>query len=246
MRFAAIADIHGNYLALDAVLADIAAQGVTDIVDLGDMIGGPMESRKTLDRLMALDAVHILGNHDRYPLERSFEELGPWDRTAHGQLSAHHFDWLRTLPATHVYRDKVFLCHAMPTTDEVYWLEQVAPDGAVTLASREAIARGAEGIEQRLMLCAHSHVPRAVRLADGRMIVNPGSVGIPGYRDVHPYPHVMQMGTPDACYAILDETARGWSVTFRQVPYDHMAMAALAERNGHPKLARMLATGWMS
>ena len=54
------------------------------------------------------------------------------------------------------------------------------------------------------MLCGHSHIARAVRLSDGRLIVNPGSVGSPGYRDIHPFPHVMEAGTPDARYAILE------------------------------------------
>ncbi|MGC2775196.1 MAG: metallophosphoesterase, partial [Bradyrhizobium sp.] len=64
MRFAAIADVHGNHLALEAVLTDIRAQGVTDIVNLGDMASGPLDARKAMDALMALDAVHVRGNHD--------------------------------------------------------------------------------------------------------------------------------------------------------------------------------------
>ena len=66
MRFAAIADVHGNYLALEAVIADIRAQGIGEIVNLGDMASGPLDARRTMDALMALDAVHVLGNHDRY------------------------------------------------------------------------------------------------------------------------------------------------------------------------------------
>lgn len=70
MRFAAIADVHGNYLALEAVLADIRAQGISDIVNLGDMLSGPLDARRTIEILMKLDAVHVLGNHDRYLLDR--------------------------------------------------------------------------------------------------------------------------------------------------------------------------------
>ena len=44
MRFAAIADVHGNYLALEAVVADIRAQGIDDIVNLGDMASGPLDA----------------------------------------------------------------------------------------------------------------------------------------------------------------------------------------------------------
>ena len=86
MRLAAIADIHGNYLALEAVIADIRAHAITDIVSLGDMASGPLDARRTVDMLMALDAVHVLGNHDRYLIDRPPETMGSWDRPAHAQL----------------------------------------------------------------------------------------------------------------------------------------------------------------
>ncbi|MEI4499994.1 metallophosphoesterase family protein, partial [Klebsiella pneumoniae] len=76
MRFAAIADVHGNHLALDAVLADIRAQGIADIVNLGDMLSGPLDARRTIEILMTLDAVNVLGNHDRYLLDRPPEKMG--------------------------------------------------------------------------------------------------------------------------------------------------------------------------
>jgi predicted phosphodiesterase len=245
MRFAAIADVHGNYLALEAVLADIRAKGITDIVNLGDMASGPLDARRTLDMLMALDAVHVLGNHDRYLIDRPPERMGSWDRPAHAQLDAGHLDWMREQMMTRVFCDRVFLCHATPANDEVYWLDTVHPDGTVARSPLDRIEQLAQGISQSLILCAHTHLARAVRLRDGRIIVNPGSVGSPGYRDKHPYPHVVEAGTPDARYAILELAGDAWQVTFRHVPYDHAAMAELARRNGQPELAHVLATGWI-
>jgi hypothetical protein len=46
MRFAVIADVHGNYLALEAVLADIRELGIADIVNLGDMASGALDARR--------------------------------------------------------------------------------------------------------------------------------------------------------------------------------------------------------
>src|SRR3984893_15044901 len=158
MRFAAIADVHGNYLALEAVVADIRAQGIGEIVNLGDMASGPLDARKTMDALMALDAVHVLGNHDRYLIDRPPEKMGSWDRPAHAQLDKVHLDCLRAQPPTRVYRDRVFLCHATPASDQVYWLETVLPDGTVRMAPLEAIEEAAKGIAQPLMLCGHSHI----------------------------------------------------------------------------------------
>jgi len=243
MRFAAIADVHGNHLALEAVLADIRAHDVADIVNLGDMASGPLDARRTMDMLMALDATHVLGNHDRWLIDRPVEKMGSWERPAYAQLDARHLDWLRTIPPTCVFRDQVFLCHATPADDNVYWLETVRPDGSVTISSPESIEKAAEGIAQSLILCGHTHIARAVRLGDGRLVVNPGSVGGPGFSYHVPFPHVIEAGTPDARYAILELISGRWSVSFRHVPYDNAAMAALARENGDPEFAGALETG---
>ena len=245
MRFAAIADVHGNHLALEAVIADIRIQGIDAIVNLGDMASSPLEAGKTMDALMALDAVHVLGNHDRCLIDRPPERMGSWDRPAYAQLNEKHLAWLRTIPPTRIFRDQVFLCHATPGNDDLYWLETVMPDGSVTLSALEAIEKEAEGISQSLILCAHTHIARAVRLGYGRMVVNPGSVGVPGFSYTVPYPHLIEAGTPDARYAVLEQVDGAWRVTFRHVPYDDETMAALARRNGYAEFACALATGWL-
>src|SRR3954452_25377625 len=103
MRFAVIADVHGNYLALEAVLADIRAQGVSEIVNLGDMLSGPLDARRTIEILMQLYAVLVLDNHARYLLDRPPEKMGSWDRQAHAALNAAQLDKLRDQPKKHVF-----------------------------------------------------------------------------------------------------------------------------------------------
>jgi hypothetical protein len=49
---------------------------IHDIVNLGDMASGPLDARRTMDMLMALDAVHVLGNHDRWLIDRPVEKMG--------------------------------------------------------------------------------------------------------------------------------------------------------------------------
>ena len=80
---------------------------------------------------------------------------------------------------------------------------------------------------------------------DGRLVVNPGSVGCPGYDDAAPVHHIMQAATPDACYAVLEKRGARWHVSFRLVPYDHDAMADLARARGRSEWASALATGWI-
>lgn len=242
-RFAAIADIHGNADALAAVLRDIDAQGISTIVNLGDHLSGPLDATGTLALIRSRQMTSIRGNHDRWLVEQAPDEMGRSDRSAHAQLTPGDLDWLRALPATAWLGEEVFLCHATPGDDLTYWLETVTPEGAVTPRPRAEVAAMLGGIATPLILCGHTHVPRAVRLG-AQMIVNPGSVGQPGYEDDLPVPHVMQTGTPDASYAILERGAAGWSVTFRRVPYDMTRMVACAHAEGREDWAQMVATGW--
>ena len=66
---AVLADVHGNRWALEAVLEDADRAGAQRFIDLGDCVAGPLDPCGTARRLMALDAVTVLGNHDRALLE---------------------------------------------------------------------------------------------------------------------------------------------------------------------------------
>jgi diadenosine tetraphosphatase ApaH/serine/threonine PP2A family protein phosphatase len=246
MRFAAIADVHGNRVALEAVLDDIAALGLTEVVNLGDHVSGPLEAGRTADLLIELGFPSIRGDQDRRLVELSLAGPEASERGDYKQLDRNHLDWLAGLQPTMVYHDDVFLCHGSPRSDSAYWLDRVTDDGVVHASPVEDVEAEAAGIAASLILCAHTHIPRVVRLRDGRLVVNPGSVGCPGYEYPKPVFHRVQTGTPDACYAILERTPHGWSATFRYVPYDHMSMAELAQRNGWPAWASALATGWIS
>ncbi len=246
MRFAAIADIHGNDFALEAVLADIATQGITDIVNLGDCFSGPLEAGKVADRLLPLAIPTVRGNHDRYLIEQRPEDMHLSDAAAYAQLGGAHLDWLRALPVDLIYRNEVYLCHATPADDNLYWLDMATADGSVVLRPQAEIEALVGNIDAPLILCGHTHIPRMVSLSGGRLIVNPGSVGCPGYEDDNPYPHKVETGHAMASYAVLEKTSAGWTAQFRNVRYDNMAMSALAKANSRPEWAAALATGRVS
>lgn len=244
MRFAAIADVHGNCPALGAVLADIAALGIGDVVNLGDHVSGPLEAARTADLLMERGFPSVRGDQDRILVE--LWQAGNSRRSDFLELEPKHFEWMASQPPTLRYREHVLLCHGSPQNDAAFWLERVTDDGNVRPVDVAAIEAVAEGIDAELILCAHTHIPRVVRLRDGRMVVNPGSVGLPGYDGKAPVPYVVETGTPHACYAILDRTRAGWSATVRYVPYDNAAMAALARSKGMLSWASAIATGWVA
>ena len=77
------------------------------------------------------------------------------------------------------------------------------------------------------------------------MVVNPGSVGCPGFEDDAPVYHRVEAGLPHAAYAILDRMPQGWAVTFRRIPYDSRRAVARAAARGYADWASVLATGFL-
>lgn len=226
--------MHGNAPALDAVLDDIARQGVDSVLCLGDNVSGPVDPAGAAERLMGLGGPSIRGNHDRWTVDLSLQGSGRIDAFARARLSEAQLAWLARLPATATHGDQVFLCHGTPADDETPWLDMFYNGRTTTLPGEGQVAALAGSLDYELLLCGHTHIPRSVRLADGRLIVNPGSVGMQ-----------LVQGSPDARYAIVERRTAGWHTTLLAVPYDHEAAARLAAENGFPQWAASLTSGWV-
>ena len=93
MKFAAIADVHGNSVALEAVLADIAAFGISEVVNLGDHLSGPLEARRTADLLIERGFPSVRGDQDRRLVELG--SAGTSSRMDHKQLERKHLVTVR-------------------------------------------------------------------------------------------------------------------------------------------------------
>lgn len=246
MRLAVIADVHGNLLALEAVLADIARQGADAVVNLGDCLSGPLRPAEVADLLIARGIPTLRGNHDRQLLEDAPEAMGRSDAFAHARLNPAHRAWLATLPPLLRPAEGVLACHGTPGSDLTYALEVLeGPEALRRARPAEAAARIGPTPDASLILCAHSHLARLTRLPDGRLALNPGSVGCPGYVDDAPFPHRVEAGAPHARYAIVTRGPAGWSCDLRAVAYDWDAAAADAQAAGREEWAAAIATGWI-
>lgn len=198
LRIALLADIHANLPALEAVLADMPE--VDHICCLGDIVGYYVDANAVCDRVRALGATTIRGNHDTYVTgaaipdpEREPAYRTAWTRAA---LDASHRDWLGALPATAALSCggiALTLRHANPWDEERY----LYPDSP--LLDELRLPPGT------ILAVGHTHRPMARRIGNG-LLVNPGSVGQP--RDWNPL----------ASYAVL-ELPSG-SVSIRRVAYD--------------------------
>jgi predicted phosphodiesterase len=244
VKIAVISDIHGNLLALEAVLADIDERGVDLIVNLGDILSGPLLPRETADLLMALDVPTISGNHERQLLELDSEDMGASDRYARDTITQAQRDWLQALPPVMRPAADVFMCHATPQNDVDCYLEDIV-DGELRPAPLRAIEERTGSCDAALILCGHTHIPRLSRLHSGQIIVNPGSVGIQAYEGHHPGPHTVEIGSPHGRYAIAERSSGTWTVVFIAVPYDWDAAARHALERGREDWVRALRTGFV-
>jgi len=243
MRIAALSDIHGNLPALEAVLADVACRGCDLVVNLGDIVSGPLWPRETLERLQPLDLPTIAGNHERQLLGEP-ATLAASDANARRELAPAQLEWLRALPPL-LRIDEVLLCHGTPGSDLEYLLEDIAPPATVA-ADPATVARRLDhplAGDAALVLCGHSHTPRQLRLADGRLACNPGSVGLPAFAAGRPVPHRVGTGSPDARYALLERRHGRWEAQLLAVPYDFGEAAQRAAAGGRPEWSHALRHG---
>jgi len=243
MRIAVLSDIHGNRPALEAVLSDIERKQVDAILNLGDSLYGPLDPAGTADILIGSRILSIAGNEDRIVLVREADEArAPSLSYTRECLSESHRAWLSALPETATYRDQMLLCHGTPECDSEYLLEQVTEHG-VGLREEADINALLATVKEEVVLCGHSHCPRTVRLPSGRLVVNPGSVGLQAYTDDSPFPHEMETGSPHARYGILSMTSGEWKVQHILIEYAHDEAADLALKNGRADWACWLRTG---
>ncbi len=200
---AVLADIHGVLPALEAVLAEPDVAAADRVVLAGDLAAGP-QPVATLDLLTGLGdrALWIRGNADRELVEYARGQrtdmpdgVSAW---AAGQLRPGPMDLLAGLPLSATLPvaglGEVLFCHATPRDDE----EVALVDSRL---ARWAEVFGSLPPEVTTVVCGHTHMP-FIRLAHGRLVVNPGSVGMP-------------YGRPGAHWALL-----GPGVQLRRTSFD--------------------------
>ncbi|MGI8535117.1 MAG: metallophosphoesterase family protein [Mycobacteriales bacterium] len=204
---AVLSDIHGVLPVLDAVLAEPAVADADLVVVTGDHAAGP-QPVEVLDRLVALGdrGVLVRGNADRELVDLArgadvepADEVSGW---AARQLEPHHVDLLAALP--HPVRidvdgfGPVVFCHGTPRDDE----EVVLVDSRLERWSQ--VFADLPG-EVRTVVCGHTHMP-FTRLVDRRMVVNPGSIGMPYGRSGGSWV-LLSRGTVEHHHTAIDSVA---------------------------------------
>jgi diadenosine tetraphosphatase ApaH/serine/threonine PP2A family protein phosphatase len=239
VRVAVLSDIHANLVALDAVLG---AVGTIDAIwQLGDVVGYGPDPDGVVERLAAIRAIGVAGNHDLAALGGSeIDSFNPDAKAAmewtRGRIGAPATAWLGTLPTSRTEAG-LTLVHGSPR-DPVWEYITSVPVARANLAV----------LETTIGLHGHTHLPMAWADQDGRIdaiapgpgssfrldgrpaLLNPGSVGQP--RD----------GDPTASWLEIDTDAG--LATWRRVAYDIEAVRSAMIDSGLPgRLADRLRLG---
>ena len=222
MKRAVISDIHSNLEALEAVLADISEQGISEIFCLGDIVGYGPNPRESIDRIMQC-RVCLLGNHDQGALfdpegfNSGAERAIFWtrgqleDAAGNSQMCNRRWDFLGELPRNHQDGHRLFVHGSARNPLNEY----VFPEDIYNKRKLEKIF----ALVQRHVFQGHTHVPGVFTencrflspeeigsdypLGSEKLMINVGSVGQP--RD----------GDPRSCYVVLEDDL----VRFRRVEY---------------------------
>ena len=244
MRIALLADIHGNGIALDAVLADIQQRGGVDgYWILGDLCAIGPDPAYVVERLHALpDALFVAGNADRYVTSderpapsfaqvRENPELIPLLAEVAGSFAwtcgylegQGWLQWLAELPmeqrVTLPDGSNVLLTHVAPDTLDGMGLNPSLSDTELATALKAETAD--------LICVGHFHLALD-RTYDQQRIINPGAVSNNFAPDLR------------AAYAILNANTQGYSIFHHRVDYDRAAVAERVRRSSNPGAGFML------
>lgn len=222
MRLGVISDVHANRVALEAVLDDMPA--VDRLVCAGDVVGyGPWPG-ECIELVREHCAATVEGNHDRNvdtPDRYSMNVMAHEGlKHALAELSDEQREWLRSLPRTvELAEGRVLVVHDHPEHVDQYVQPHSFPEIRPYLDDYDACILG------------HTHIQHEATV-DGRLILNPGSVGQPRDKD------------PRAAYAVVDTAADPVDAQLHRVTYDIDAVQRACREAGLPgRTAERLAQG---
>lgn len=229
MKAGLLGDIHGNYLALRAVLDAARAANVEKLFITGDLVGYYFWPERVLELLEPWDALIVRGNHESMLVEARQDTVrlaqierryGSGLRLALEKLSAAQVDWLAALPhpLEALLGDcRLLLCHGAPWDLDQY----VYPDAEPAFLERCAVPG------HDCVILGHTHY-QMVRDSGAVRLINPGSVGQPRNRQ------------PGAQWAILDTSTRQVTLCCEDYDFHSVALEAAARHPELPYLSEVL------
>ncbi len=236
MRLAILSDIHGNLVALEAVLADLRQRSPDGMINLGDCATAPLWPKETLELLHTMDMPTVRGNHDRWLTEGTDAQFSASERFTRDALSQAQISALHALPPVLHFESDITAVHGTASKDTEPLLE-TPTDGRLAPVAEPLLTARLGDAPEGLVLCGHSHLQRVVQGSGNRTVVNPGSVGCPRYAD-NPEPWLAEPSSPHARYAIATRVKQAWSIELFALVYDWHLVVARARAVGREDWGR--------
>lgn len=234
MPVAIISDIHGNLVALNAVLNAITARNIQQIICLGDLAATGPQPREVIARLKTIACPVVMGNTDDLLLEpklkehkdpdkQRIQEIELWDSQ---QLTAKDRAYLKSFQPTIAYNlengKRLLAYHGSPRSYKEH-LTPTTPDGELDAAL--------SGYEADIFIGGHTHM-QMFRRHRRSLVLNAGSVGL-AFDHAWPFDTTVR-NPPWAEYAIIDTSNGLLNVEFHRVPFDVQAFIQATLVSGMP------------
>ncbi len=232
MRLALLSDIHGNFIALETVLADVKQARVDKFVCLGDVAATGPQPRQVIERMKELGCPVVMGNTDEWflnqqikPFHEKDSRIRDLDLWGASQLSPTDLDYLRT------FQPRV----EMPLEDGTTLLcyhgsPQSNADIILATTPDDELARMLGDYRATIMAGGHTHTQMLRRYRD-MLLINPGSIGMPIVRGETP---AQNWRPPWSEYAIITSNQDNLGVEFRRAPLDVDAIVRSIRTSGMP------------
>ena len=233
MRLALISDIHGNAVALDAVLIALKKQHIDAIICLGDVAASGPQPTQVIAQLKAIGCPVVMGNTDDWLLQPQLKEksddfsgrLQDVELWGSQQLSAADREYVSTFQSTIEFplaNDKMLLCyHGSPRSYR---------EGIVATTPDDELNQIFAGRQAAIMAGGHTHIQMFRRYKDV-LLLNPGSVGLAIDR-VSPFEEIRNAAWAE--YAIINIEDGSLSVEMHRIPFDFQAVIQAVLSNGMP------------
>lgn len=233
MRIALISDIHGNAVALDAILDALKEQQVDAIICLGDVAASGPQPCQVIERLRAIGCPVVMGNTDDWLLQpqlkdkandfsRLLQDVELWGSQ---QLSSADREYLSTFQPTIEFplgNGKTLLCyHGSPRSYR---------EGIVATTPDDELDQIFAGRQAAIMAGGHTHMQMFRRYKDA-LLLNPGSVGLAIDR-VSPFEEIRNAAWAE--YAILDSKDGSLNIEMYRIPFDLQAVIQAVLSSGMP------------
>lgn len=230
MKYAFISDIHGNAVALEAVLDDIKKQAVDKIVVLGDLCYRGPEPKKSIDLVRSLNTEVIKGNADEWIIrgvqsgevpDSALDVMNRERDWSLSRLEASDIDYLASLPTSHFYKTGEINIHVFHATPDSLF-EIIQPHAEDEWIEKKLMVEDAQ-----IFVYGHIHIPY-IRYLKGKVIINTGSVGLPFD------------GLAKAAYAIVDVQSNRIQTSIERVDYNKETVSNLYNELNYPNSDMMI------